>query len=278
MSTLAQPGTSQTGTVDAQRVEDALSSIAPRWTTWIVQALSQQPGPMRVRDVATRLPFVSEQLVSKRLTLMHADGLVTRPDSALRGAPYRLTRLGTALSPIHRALANWSRNYLTPNTIADAERIEDAVSRLRLRHSTAVIAALAAGPQRFLRIAEAVGLDDSSARQRLLRLQADGLVTRTGPRHGDPYALTAAGQALGPVHAAIERWMDPAGTTRNAAASVATATRTPRAAPPGPDGICAAVALRRSPAAPSGLFSHAPQPQPRVPATITAQSSPARRR
>ncbi|MET7775050.1 hypothetical protein ABZU94_08465 [Streptomyces mirabilis] len=33
---------------------------------------------MRVRDVAARLPFISEQLVGKRLAQMHADGLVTR--------------------------------------------------------------------------------------------------------------------------------------------------------------------------------------------------------
>jgi hypothetical protein len=54
--------------------------------------------------------------------------------------------------------------------------------------------------------------------------------------------------------------------------------RTRNAIPVRPDGISTAAALRRSPAAPSGLFSHAPVPQPRVPATITAQSSPVRSR
>ena len=33
---------------------------------------------MRVRDIAARLPFVSEPFVGKRLAQMHADGLVTR--------------------------------------------------------------------------------------------------------------------------------------------------------------------------------------------------------
>jgi hypothetical protein len=33
MSTPAQPSASSIGSVDAQRVEDALSLIAPKWTT-----------------------------------------------------------------------------------------------------------------------------------------------------------------------------------------------------------------------------------------------------
>jgi DNA-binding HxlR family transcriptional regulator len=164
--------------------------------------------------------------------------------------------------------------------VAGAERVEDAVRRLHLRHTTAVIQALDAGPMRFVHLSEAVGLDDPYTRQRLVRLTDDGLVTRTGPRHGDPYMLTAAGRALGPVYAAIEHWIDPTASTRPTApvVPVVTATRTHRTAPPGPDGIRTAAALRRSPVAPSGLFSHAPVPQPRVPATITAQSSPSRNR
>jgi hypothetical protein len=58
MSTPTQPTTSQIGSVDAQRVEDALSLIEPKWTTWSVQTLAQQGAPMRVREVAARLPFV----------------------------------------------------------------------------------------------------------------------------------------------------------------------------------------------------------------------------
>jgi DNA-binding HxlR family transcriptional regulator len=276
MSTLAQPGTSQTGAVDAQRVEHTLSLIAPKWTTWVVQTMAQRHQPMRVRDIGAELPFVSQPVLSKRLAQMHTDGLLTRAED-LR-APYRLTGFGTSLSPVHQALADWSHNHLSPGSVAAAERVEDAVRRLHLRHTTAVIQALDDGPMRFIHISEAVGLDDPYTRQRLIRLQADGLVTRTGPRHGDPYTLTAAGQALGPVYAAVEHWSNPTAPTRPAATRVATATRTRNATPARSDGIRTAAALRRSPAAPSGLFSHAPQPQPRVPTTITAQSAPARGR
>lgn len=278
MFTLAQAGTPQTGAARAQRVEDALSLIAPKWTTWVVQTLAQQHQPMRVREIARHLPFVSEPLVGKRLAQMHADGLVTR--GADFRAPYQLSGFGTSLSPVHLALTDWSHQHVrfAAGGVAGAERVEDAVRRLHLRHTTAVIQALHAEPMRLLHIAEAVGLDDPSTRQRLIRLTDDGLVTRTGPRHGDPYTLTAAGRALGPVYAAVEHWSNPTAAGRPATKPVATATRVHGATQPGSDGIRTAAALRRSPAAPSGLFSHAPAPQPRVPATITAQSSPARSR
>lgn len=278
MSTPVQPATSQIGSVDAQRVEDALSLIAPKWTTWSAQTLAQQGGPMRVRDVAARLPFVSEQFVGKRLAQMHADGLVTRAGDR-HGAPYQLSGFGNSLSSVHRALSDWSQAHLSLGKVAGAERVEDAVRRLHLRHSTAVIQVLdAGGPARFVHIAKQAGLESSFTRQRLIRLQLDGLVTRTGPRHGAPYVLTDAGRALGPVYAAVERWSNPVAAPRPAAAPVAAATRTHTGIPLGPDGIRTAAALRRSTAAPSSLFSHAPQPQPQVPTAVTAQSAPSRGR
>lgn len=269
MSTLVQPDTS--------RVEEALVLIAPKWTTWSAQTLAQQGGPMRVRDIAARLPFVSEQFVGKRLAQMYADGLVTRSDHR-HGAPYQLSPSGAALAPVHQALANWSRAHLPLGPMAAAERVEDALRRLHLRHSTAVINALQAeGPMRFVHIAEQAGLDTSYARVRLIRLQNDGLVARTGPRHGDPYVLTDAGAALGPVYAAVAHWSAPTAAQHSpVAAPVVTAARTQAASPP--EGIRTAAALRRSTAVPGALFSHAPQPHPRVPAAVTTLSAPVRGR
>ncbi|WP_435178599.1 winged helix-turn-helix transcriptional regulator [Actinacidiphila sp. bgisy145] len=253
MSTLTQPSSSQTGVDRAQRIEDALSLIAPKWTTWVVQTLAQARQPMQVREIARQLPFVSEQLVGKRLAQMHANRLVTR-GADLR-APYRLSEFGTSLAPVHQALTDWSHDHFTfpPGGVAGAERVEDAVRRLNLRHTTAVIHALDAGPMRLVHIGEAVGLDD-------------------------PYTLTAAGRALGPVYAAVKHWNDPTSAAVPAATPTPAVIRTCSALPARPDGIRTAAALRRSPTAPSGLFSHAPAPQPRVPATITAQSAPARNR
>jgi DNA-binding HxlR family transcriptional regulator len=105
----------------------------------------------------------------------------------------------------------------------------------------------------------------------LLRLQTDGLVTRTGPRFGDPYTLTTAGAALSPVYAAVEHWASPTTALSPAAPTRSTSRRDP-------DDARATAALGRSPAVYSGLFSHAPQPQPPVPASVTAQAAPARTR
>jgi len=136
----------------------------------------------------------------------------------------------------------------------------------------------AGGPARFFHITEETGLANGYARDRLNRLRADGLVTRTSPYHGDPYVLTDAGRALGPVYAAVSHWSNPAAARRGSSAPVpvATATRTHASVPLRSDGGRTAAALRRSTAVPSVLFSHAPQPQPRVRAAVTAQSAPGR--
>ncbi|MGW1104285.1 winged helix-turn-helix transcriptional regulator [Streptomyces sp. NPDC002540] len=280
MSTLVQPPVFSIGSVDAQRVEEALSLMGPKWTAWSTMTLARKGCPMRLRDVAARLPFVSEQFVGKRLATMHADGLVTRDDDH-RGAPYRLSMLGESLSPVYRTVSDWSHAYLSLGRMAEAEHVEDALRRLHLRHSTAVIQVLdAGGPMRFVHITEEAGLDNGLTRQRLLRLQADGLVARTGPRHGAPYVLTDAGQALGAVYASVEHWSEPVAARRTSStpARVAVATRTHANVPLAGDGARTAAALRRSTAAPTALFSHAPQPQPRVSAAVTAQSAPGRGR
>ncbi|WP_327745110.1 winged helix-turn-helix transcriptional regulator [Streptomyces europaeiscabiei] len=278
MSAPAQPATSQIGFVDAQRVEKALSLIAPKWTTWSAQTLAQQGGPMRVRDVAARLPFVSEQFVGKRLAQTHDDGLVIRAGDR-HGAPYQLSGFGNALSSVHRALSDWSHAHLPLGKVAGAERVEDAVRRLHLRYSTAVIQVLdAGGPRRFVHIAQQAGLANSFTRQRLIRLQLDGLVTRTGPRHGDPYVLTAAGRGTGPglrSHRALEQ---PRRRTTSRPCPGHGGHPHPHGHPAGSDGIRTSAALRRSTAAPRSLFSHAPQPQPRVPVAVAAQSASSRGR
>ncbi|MDT3725416.1 winged helix-turn-helix transcriptional regulator [Streptomyces sp. DSM 41972] len=278
MPTPAQPPAFSFESVDAQRVEDALALMGPKWTTWTVMTMLQEGRPVRVRDVAARLPFVSEQLVGKRLATMRTDGLVIRADTG-HGAPYRLSALGESLTPVHRTLADWSRNYLSAGATAEAERVEDAVQRLRLRHTTAMVQALdKGGPMRFVHIAEQAGLDYAFTQHRLLRLQADGLVTRTDPRHGAPYVLTYAGRALGPVYAVVDHWSAalPTRWTPPPPAPVTAAQRTHPGIPLGADGARTAAALRRSTAVPASLFSHAPQPQPRVPSYVTAQSTPGR--
>ncbi|MEU2975436.1 hypothetical protein ABZ678_00055 [Streptomyces hirsutus] len=97
-----------------------------------------------------------------------------------------------------------------------------------------------------------------------------------------PLAQADAGQALGAVYASVEHWSEPVALRRAASAPrpAATATRTHAGVPleAGTDCARTVAALRRSAAAPNVMFSHAPQPQPRVPATVTAQLAPGRGR
>ncbi|MGW2476538.1 winged helix-turn-helix transcriptional regulator [Streptomyces sp. NPDC001665] len=265
MATPDLPPTFSIASIDAQRVEEGLARIGPKWTTWTAMTLAQVRGPVRVRDVAAQLPFVSEQFVGKRLATMHADGLVVR-DYDRRGAPYQLSALGTSLAPVLRTVSDWSRTHLTQEPMAEAERVEDALRRLYLRHSTAVVQALdsADGQMRFVHIAEAAGLDYGLARQRLVRLQADGLVTRTGSRHGDPYVLTDAGQALGAVYTSVEHWSQPF--------SLRSGTARHRVRPRQPRGPTSAFRWGREPRAPGPRRPYDGAPPPRTSRSATRLS------
>jgi len=262
---MAPANTPAVDMTSAQRIEDALKTLSPRWTVWVAQTLAD--GPLRLYEVTQQLPFTTMQNTSLRLKQMQGDGLIARTEDQ-RTAPYRLTGHGTALAPVFGALTEWSRQHLRLGPTAGAERVEDAFGRLHLRHSTAVVQLLSAqGPMRFVDFTQHTGMDIGSVGQRLARMQDDGLLTRTGPHFGARYTLTPAGQALAPVYAAVERWSTPFAPERPTAAPVQTAQRTHAAIPLGADPRRTAAALRRSPAAtnlgpnvPAVVFSHAPQP------------------
>ncbi|MFJ8442841.1 winged helix-turn-helix transcriptional regulator [Kitasatospora griseola] len=263
-------------TYDPQLVEGALRRLAPNWTTAIVRTIAKYGPEMRVREIAGHVPTVSESFVGKRLTAMRNDGLVVRNATFDRTAPYRLTEQARTLGPVYRALAQWSSEHIDPTMLERADRIEDALQRLQPVETTRVVHLLAEnGSMRFHQIAEESGVYRQLMTPRLARLQADGLVANVGSRHGSPYALTEAGRALAPVYAAVQRWNDRHAT--GPTAQVPTAVRTLTGPTNGAASIRTAAALRRT-AVPTALFSHAAQQQPRVPAAVTAASSPARAR
>ncbi|TQF02022.1 hypothetical protein E6W39_06695 [Kitasatospora acidiphila] len=255
---------------DPQRVEDVLRRLSPRWTTQVVHTIAKYGPEMRVRDLTQHLPSVGQPFVSKRLATMHAAGLVVRDAEFDRTAPYRLTRQALTLGPVYRSLAQWSAENVAQGRWGREDRIEDALRRLQPLNTTKVVQLLSEeGATRFTRLAEAVGVKEQLMVPRLTQLQADGLVTRTGPRHGDPYTLTEAGRALGPVYAAIQRWDNRHSPSPTAPVPTAVRTLTDPAV------ARTAAALRRT-AVPTALFSHAQQP--RIPVAVVTASGPARGR
>lgn len=275
----SQPITSSAATttsVDAQRVENALQQLAPKWTTAFVHTIARYGPEMRIRDLSRYVPSISQQNIGKRLGTMTVAGLVVRDAEFDRTAPYRLTSRALTLGPVYRALAQWSSDHVDRGTQGRSDRIEDALRRLQPVNTTAVVQLLAEnGSMRFTHLAEAVGVSEQQMGQRLARLQSDGLVTRTGARHGDPYILTGAGRALGPVYAAVQRWEDRHAPVPTA--PVPTAVRTLSGLVDGADGARTAAALRRT-AVPAALFSHTSQPQLRVPAATSSSPGPTRGR
>ncbi|MFJ5879863.1 winged helix-turn-helix transcriptional regulator [Kitasatospora cineracea] len=264
-------------TADPQVVEAALRRLAPNWTTDIVRAIAKYGPALQVRDVAGHVPALSESYAGKRLAAMRQDGLVDRDDAFDKRAPYRLSQQALTLGPVYRSLSQWSSEHIAPTMLERPGRIEDALQRLQPVETTRIVQLLAdGGSMDFSRIAAESGVYRQLITPRLARLQADGLVVSTGGRNHGLYTLTEAGQALGPVYTAVRQWHDRH-TGKGPGHAPAAKVRSLTTPAEGVQGPRTAAALRRSPVPPS-LFSHAPQPQPRVPSAVTAASHPGRGR
>ncbi|MET8626614.1 winged helix-turn-helix transcriptional regulator [Kitasatospora sp. NPDC004669] len=266
----SQPTTAMSA-ADAQRAETVLRQLAPKWTTHVVHTIAKYGPEMRVSDVTQHFPALSQSYVSKRLATMSTAGLVARDGEFDRTAPYRLSPAARTLGPVYRALAQWSANHIDRTPQGRYDRIEDVLRRLQLADTTETIRLLSEhGSLRLTHLAERLGSPAQFAATRLNRMQADGLIARPDSRHGAPYILTDAGQALGPIYTALQQW-DHRHTTP-ATPAVPAAART-LGSPA--QSVRTAAALQRSPA-PSAPFSHALVPQPRIPAAATAASYPSR--
>jgi len=274
------PPTDTTAAASAQRIEDALHQLSPYWTVWVLQTAAQHHGPVRMTDVSTALPFISEQHVGKRLGQLRDGGLLTQDRPR---APYQVSARGQSLTPVFDALSDWSQQHLVLGPMAAAERVEDALQRLHLRHTTTVAQTLMQrGPQRLVALAQQTGVETTLLSQRLLRMQEDGLLTRTSTDRAAPYALTPAGQTLAPVYDALDRWTAPFAPACPAPAPAQAAVRTHTGVPLRQEADRrSAAAPRRSPAAtslrrnvPVAVFSHAPVP----PVPLRANPAPQRSR
>ncbi|SEC12850.1 winged helix-turn-helix transcriptional regulator [Streptomyces sp. 2314.4] len=250
----------------AEFVSEAIDRLAPRWTTWTLQTI-QQHGQMRFAQIASALPWLGTQNTQQVLRRMQTKGLLDRP----RHGVYEVSPRGRSARNAHRALASWHRAHFAESgpVLAEAERTEDALRRLRGKGAVDVLHALSQqGPLPNGELRQAAGLATGSFHYRVQQLQEDQLLTRTGPSNR-AYDLTPAAHALGPVYAELAAF--------ESMASSATVRHNPTTRPTA--GMARAkAAVRRTPSAFPGLFSHAPEPQPRVPAHVTALSRPSRTR
>ncbi|MFE1174239.1 winged helix-turn-helix transcriptional regulator [Streptomyces sp. NPDC058773] len=252
---------------DAALVSQAIDRLAPRWTTWTLQTVTQH-GQMRFTKIAAALPWLSTQNTQQVLRRMHTNGLLDRPDYGV----YEVSPSGRNAHSVHRTLASWHRSHSGESgpAVAEAERAEDALRRLHGKGAVDVLHALSEhGPLAHGDLHKASGLATGSFYYRLQQLQDDQLLTRTGPSFRAAYTLTPAAQALEPVYAELSAFesMASSDAVQHKPTTLATASTTR-----------ANAAVRRTPSGSPGLFSHAPAPQPRVPAHVTELSHPSRAR
>ena len=93
-------------------MQRAAAIVAKRWTPLILYVL--QGPPLRFGEIAARIPFVSDKMVSERLKELEAEGIVSRriyAEVPVR-VEYRLTEKGRDLNPVFAALAAWGCKWL----------------------------------------------------------------------------------------------------------------------------------------------------------------------
>ncbi len=100
----------------------AMEVVANRWTLEIVRALLA--GASRFSELAAAIPGLSDRLLSDRLKVLEAEGVLTRsvvPDTPVR-VEYRLTEKGEDLGRAVAALSAWADRWVTPDETGAAAK------------------------------------------------------------------------------------------------------------------------------------------------------------
>lgn len=95
-------------------IATALDLVGDRWSLLVLRELSF--GEQRFTDLKAALPGIATNLLTDRLRSLQDDGLVEQvelPPPAARNV-YRLTRAGTRIRPVLRAIAQFGLPYLPP--------------------------------------------------------------------------------------------------------------------------------------------------------------------
>lgn len=276
--------TSAADAIEPQSVSRAISQLAPRWRTWILQTLAQHEEGMASGKLAAALPFMHSGPQHYAVTGLTRAGLIDRPANPdrLNGRLYRITDAGRMALPVHEAIADWARRHVCPGeALPMAEAAEIGFAQIMGVNTVQTLAAVraagvASAPDlaalrrdakradysNRIQIAYELGLLDRVDRGRyelspaardleavLARLAEFAARRTTTP--AAPPVRSAGHAATSEVHDASPR------TTGSARAAAASAVPT-RATPPRsvPASAAKAPAARQAPAVPQVAFSH----------------------
>lgn len=93
-------------------IEATVDVIAGKWKIVILRYLLD--GTMRFNELHRRLPGVTQQMLTKQLRELEADGIITRtiyPVVPPR-VEYAMTDLGRSLRPILMQMLDWGQMYI----------------------------------------------------------------------------------------------------------------------------------------------------------------------
>jgi DNA-binding HxlR family transcriptional regulator len=111
---------------DSAPLDAAAAVVGDRWMLLIVDAL--RSGPLRFADLASRLPRVAPNVLTRRLRDLQTAGLVVAEPYSTRPPRHRytLTPLGHALSPVLAALGRWGEQLVeTREATTDRPDLDD---------------------------------------------------------------------------------------------------------------------------------------------------------
>jgi DNA-binding HxlR family transcriptional regulator len=94
-------------------VSPVIDLVFSRWTTPILWLLDNK-GPLRFNELRELLGSITAKTLTQRLRQLERDGLLTRthhPQVPPR-VDYEITELGRSLTPMFRAMVQWSEDNM----------------------------------------------------------------------------------------------------------------------------------------------------------------------
>ncbi len=111
-------------------MEELLALIGGRWKPVILWWLTSNNVPLRFTALRTKMPRISQKILTQQLRELERDGLIKRQMFAEMPVrvEYSLTPFGRKLHPVLRTLDSWARTHLPQR--GDARPFSDVLSSL----------------------------------------------------------------------------------------------------------------------------------------------------